>query len=69
MRDYLNIIVVYYFVCCWSGSIYFFIANRKKHRQRFGNLWLPVVIFTGVFSPGLIIVEFLVSLWKRLLGK
>ena len=57
MREYLNLIVFAWCCAWWSASLYYFVVNWREHQSKFGCLHIPVIIFTGIFSPGLVIVE------------
>ena len=69
MREFIDLLVFGWCCAWWTASIYFFVSNWKRHEKKFGYLHIPVVIFTGVFSPGLVIVETAVSLGKWIVGK
>jgi len=66
MREYVNFAVFAWCCAWWLASIYYFVTNWKKHEKRFGYLHVPVIVFTGIFSPGLVIVETILGIIKRL---
>lgn len=69
MREYINFLLFAWCCAWWVGSTYFFVINWEKHKKIFGYLHIPVIVFTGIFSPGLVIVETLIGLGKRLRSK
>jgi len=64
MREYISFVAFAWCCAWWSASVYYFVVNWRKHKNKFGNLHLPVIVFTGVFSPGLVIAEMILSLGK-----
>jgi len=68
MRDYIMLQLLFYCVGMWIACTAIFTCERKRYKEKFGNLWLPTVITATVLSPILLIIGVLWWIVKRLLG-
>ena len=69
MREYINLLVFVWCCAWWAASIYYFVVNWEEHKKKYGSFHIPAIIFTGIFSPGLVIVETVWSIGKWLIGR
>lgn len=66
MRDYLIFCMVWYCAMIWAACAFLFMKNRKRDKERFGCLWLPVIVLVAIFSPGIFLFEIVKTILAKL---